>query len=87
MKSILLSTAITVITIVRLAAQGGGPADNPSSVPSLASVMPGSPNSASLGKFGDYKVSMFTGLADINIPIYTIKSSRLELPIQLKYHP
>ncbi|MGZ4089668.1 MAG: hypothetical protein ACXVNO_03055, partial [Bacteroidia bacterium] len=45
-----------------------------------------SPNAASLGKYGDVPVSYHTGIPDIGIPIYTIKSRSLSLPISLSYH-
>jgi YD repeat-containing protein len=45
-----------------------------------------SPNAASLGKFGDIPVSYHTGIPSINIPIYTVKSGPLELPVGLSYH-
>lgn len=48
--------------------------------------VPTSPNVASLGKFGDYKVSYFSGLPEISIPIYEIKSGSISIPITLSYH-
>lgn len=48
--------------------------------------VPASPNAASLGKFGDYQVSHFTGLPSISIPIFEAKSGELSVPITLSYH-
>ncbi|MBL0745585.1 hypothetical protein [Chryseolinea lacunae] len=48
--------------------------------------LPPSPNVASLGKFGDYQVSHFSGLPQISIPLYEVKSGALTLPITLNYH-
>jgi len=45
-----------------------------------------SPTAASLGKFGDIPVSLYTGTPDIEIPIYKAKGRKLELPIKLRYH-
>jgi hypothetical protein len=45
-----------------------------------------SPNAASLGKYGDIPVSYHTGLPQINIPIYTVESGSLKLPVSLSYH-
>lgn len=45
-----------------------------------------SPNAASLGKYGDIPVSYNTGIPQISIPIYTIESGSLKLPISLSYH-
>src|SRR6185503_15830491 len=45
-----------------------------------------SPTAASLGKYGDVPVSLYTGVPDISIPIFTAKGHTLELPITLRYH-
>jgi RHS repeat-associated protein len=48
-------------------------------------VMP-SPNAASLGKYGDIPVSLYTGIPNIGIPIHTVQDGMLSLPISLSYH-
>lgn len=48
--------------------------------------VPASPNVATLGKFGDYQVSHFTGLPEISIPIFEARSGELTVPITLSYH-
>jgi len=45
-----------------------------------------SPEAASLGKYGEIPVSEYTGVPQIDIPLYTVKSGELELPISLSYH-
>lgn len=45
-----------------------------------------SPEAASLGKFGDVPVSYYTGTPDITVPLYTIRSGGLEVPVTLSYH-
>lgn len=45
-----------------------------------------SPTAASLGKFVDYPVSLHTGVPEVSIPIYTIVSGSIKLPISLNYH-
>jgi len=52
--------------------------------PSL--VIPPSPNAVSLGKYGEIPVSTYTGIPSISIPIYTISSKDLTLPISIDYH-
>ncbi|HEY4288047.1 MAG TPA: hypothetical protein VGN00_13170 [Puia sp.] len=47
---------------------------------------PQAPNSATLGRFGDYAVSYFTGVPNISIPLYEIKAGNLTVPISIKYH-
>lgn len=49
-------------------------------------IIPPSPNSASLGKYGEYPVSYNTGLPSIVIPITEIKAGAFNMPIQLSYH-
>lgn len=44
-----------------------------------------SPNAASLGKYGDIDVSLFTGTANINLPIYQVSVRGIELNIDLTY--
>lgn len=44
------------------------------------------PSAASLMTFTDYPVSYMTGQPDISIPLYTIHSGSLELPVAIKFH-
>src|SRR5687767_30361 len=55
-------------------------------LPKMVDVAPLSPTTASLGKYGSYPVSLNTGLIDISIPIYEIKTPKLTVPIKLSYH-
>lgn len=48
--------------------------------------LPPSPNAASLGKYGEIPVGLFTGVPNINIPLVEVKSGKLTLPIGLNYH-
>jgi len=45
-----------------------------------------SPNSASLGLYGEMPVSYFTGVPEISIPLYEIKGKKISLPISMSYH-
>ncbi|MDP2042698.1 hypothetical protein [Algoriphagus sp.] len=45
-----------------------------------------SPNVASMEKYGDYNVNLYTGLPEISIPLFEITSGSLSLPITLNYH-
>ncbi|PWG77989.1 hypothetical protein [Pararcticibacter amylolyticus] len=49
-------------------------------------IIPPSPVSSQIAKYIDYPVSLFTGVPEITIPIYEIKSGELILPITLTYH-
>lgn len=52
----------------------------------LPRVVPLPPNAAALTEYADVPVSNCTGVPNISIPIYTIKSGEIELPITLSYH-
>jgi YD repeat-containing protein len=58
----------------------------PSSSQNLPSMTPPSPNAMSLGKYGDIPVGLYTGIPNINIPLYTIKVGEYTLPISISYH-
>ena len=45
-----------------------------------------SPNAAALGKYGDIPVSTYTGIPNVTIPLYEIKSGSITLPVTLNYH-
>src|ERR1700753_811001 len=49
-------------------------------------VFPLAPNTTAFTKFGNYPVNLYAGLPDISIPLYTIESGGLKVPIVLSYH-
>lgn len=49
-------------------------------------ITPLSPNSASLFKYVELPVNMYTGIPSISIPLYEIKSGGISVPISLSYH-
>lgn len=53
---------------------------------SMPLIVQPSPTASSLGSYGEYKVSNYTGIPAINIPLYTIKSGDIELPISMSYN-
>lgn len=54
-----------------------------SEIPNYA---PKSPEASAFLKYGEYPVDLSTGVPNISIPLYTIKSGNYELPITLSYH-
>lgn len=52
----------------------------------LPQVVPPPADAASLGKYSDVPVSLNVGLPNINVPIYDIKTARLQVPIALNYY-
>ncbi|MDN3689143.1 hypothetical protein [Cyclobacterium jeungdonense] len=51
-----------------------------------AQVTPPSPEVSALAKFADTRISHYSGIPDINIPLYTIAEQDLEIPVLLSYH-
>ncbi|HEY5750652.1 MAG TPA: hypothetical protein VIU12_31535 [Chryseolinea sp.] len=49
-------------------------------------IFPPSPEAASLGKYGEYPVSLSNGLTNISVPLYEINTGKLKLPVSLSYH-
>jgi hypothetical protein len=49
-------------------------------------VIPSSPNAASLGKYGDIPVNLYTGVPSVNIPIFELTDRVINIPISLSYH-
>ena len=49
-------------------------------------VIPPSPTAASLAKFAEYPVSLYTGTQNVDIPLWEVKTKELSLPISLFYH-
>lgn len=52
----------------------------------LPDLMPNSPNVQEMQKYGDIPVGHYTGVPNISIPLYTIKSGDITVPITLSYH-
>ncbi|MCJ7935721.1 MAG: hypothetical protein MUW56_19365 [Chryseobacterium sp.] len=49
-------------------------------------IFPYAPETSSLLKYQETPVSNYTGIPNISIPIYTVKSGSVEVPISLSYH-
>jgi YD repeat-containing protein len=52
----------------------------------LKPISPLTPNAASIWKFGAMPVSLYTGIPNIQIPLYEIVVKDFKLPISLSYH-
>jgi hypothetical protein len=48
-------------------------------------VIPPNPEAARIATYGQYAVSPYTGKPSIEVPIYTIKTPRLQVPVSLNY--
>lgn len=49
-------------------------------------IIPVSPETHGLGKYGDIPTNLYTGVPDISIPLYNVTFGELSLPISLSYH-
>ncbi|MEN5194497.1 hypothetical protein [Sphingobacterium faecium] len=52
----------------------------------LPNVIPPSPQTQELNKYIDFPVDLSTGVPEISIPLYTIKTKGVDIPITLNYH-
>lgn len=78
--SCLLFSMITVgQTTNRTVTPGGGPSIV------LPSLSPQSPNTASLGKYGEVEVNESTGLLSPSIPLFNYKAGKFNIPLSLQY--
>ncbi len=50
-------------------------------------LFPQAPSVSNFNQFVDIPVDLANGIPDISIPIYTIETNGLELPISINYHP
>ena len=55
-------------------------------VDELKNVIPPSPEAASLGKYAEWPVNLYTGVPNIDIPLYTVKGRTIAVPISISYH-
>jgi len=54
--------------------------------PQIDKIIPPSPTASGLGKFGKIPAGTYTGIPQIQIPLYTVPGKKLSLPITLSYH-
>ena len=77
--------ALAVIGLMCIAVIPGFSQKLPTSIEIPAVITP-SPDVSSLGKYGNTQVGLISGIPEISIPLYTIQSKRLQVPISLNYH-
>lgn len=49
-------------------------------------LLPLTPEAASLGRFGNVPVSLYTGVPSVEIPLFTFHTTAVDIPIRLQYH-
>lgn len=81
-KKKLLFFVLSTIAAISTYAQ-----NNPTSTTvDLVEKTPTSPNAGSIGKYFDFPVNMASGTPSITIPLYTIETGKITLPITLSYN-
>jgi hypothetical protein len=73
---------IVSLLLLSLLTQAQGPTDNPGTLPS---IIPPSPDVASLAKIGELSTGMHTGSANVSIPLYELSAGSIKIPIALSY--
>ena len=74
--------ALTFVMASSSIAQNGDNNNRKSLLPNFNEF---SPEVASLGKYGSCGVSEYTGIPDIKIPLFTMESGTLSIPVYLYY--
>lgn len=78
-----MNKPVHVLTVAMLLLSTFGYGQSPTDLPR---VLQPAPNAAILGKFGDVPISQYSGAASISVPLYTIQSGDITVPISLDYH-
>lgn len=87
MKNIIIILTLILSNSIINAQSSGG--ESKSYVGNINEMFPPAPTSNNLMKFEEVPVSYYTGIPDINIPIFNIPTTNrnVAINIQLKYHP
>lgn len=81
MKKILLLLSISTTFQIYSQTSPGSRIQN-----SVNSIAPKSADAAALFRYNETPVSLYTGVPNIDIPIYTIKEGDIQIPISISYH-
>ncbi|MDB5089986.1 MAG: hypothetical protein JWR09_3980, partial [Mucilaginibacter sp.] len=76
-----------LLNLESFAQTGSDPAAYTQAFTHLPTVGVPSPNAASLGTYANFPLQGFTGLPNVNIPLYEINDHGFKLPISLSYNP
>jgi YD repeat-containing protein len=77
---------ITFLLCCRIFAMAQGSPAAGSKLDNLRNVIPPSPEASTLGKYGEWPVSLYTGIPNISIPLYELKGRSLSIPVSLSYN-
>ena len=82
-RKILRTASLVLLCILSLEGYSQNGSDQTAQLPS---IVPHSPTVASLGKYIDFPVSLYTGQANISIPLYELQVGDITVPVSLSYH-
>lgn len=77
---------LLILLLTGIFADSSGQSNPTSTNVDLVERTPASPNAGSLGKYFDFPVSLATGTPSISIPLYTIQTGKISVPISLSYN-
>ena len=52
----------------------------------MPKITPPSPNVSAMQRYGDIPVGLYSGVPNISVPLYEIKSDDITVPISISYH-
>ncbi len=58
----------------------------PQSKANYPRIIPPSPEAAALGKFGDIPISLFSGIPQVEVPLYSLQSGDININVKLAYN-
>lgn len=79
-----IKVSLTVGVLIILSFSSRAQSDFSAIMKSLSITAP-SPTAAALGEYGKSPVGLATGTPDITIPLYSVETQHLKLPLQLRY--
>ncbi len=85
MSKYIYFNAVAICLVITSIVKSQPATPNPSDFSKMTEVLPPSPNAASLGKYGGIDLSLASGMANINIPLYQYNSINVQTPISLSY--
>jgi len=81
----MISRSILFILFIGASIFCGGQTSN--TTPSLDnSLIPPSPEAGSMGKYGILPVTLYTGIPNVSVPVFDIRTTKLSLPVSLAYN-
>jgi YD repeat-containing protein len=81
MKKTIISLAVLIAGMGQFYAQQQPSNGNTN----IANIIPPSPTAYALGNYGNVPVGLFTGTANVSVPLFTYETENIEMPINMSY--